>query len=138
MKVIIEKIFNLFFSFSEKLRFLLVGGFNTTCSYLIYVFLLLVFDDNSLYLICFSISYCISIVISFITMKYFVFRKTSNKIMSQFFKTFLSYVITYTINFYLLDFFVSILLISPYISQLISLAIVVVITYYIHKYYSFG
>lgn len=55
---------------AEKIRFLLVGGFNTISSYLIYVLLLQFFH----YAIAYTASFILSIMISYFLNAQFVFR----------------------------------------------------------------
>ena len=80
---------NLWFKFPEKLRYLLVGGFNTVLAYSLLVFLDFTFEKiNSAIALNLSkevvanialiVQYIITINISFTTMRYYVFRSHGN------------------------------------------------------------
>ena len=89
MRHLYKKIEDLWFlGVPEKIRFLLVGGFNTLCSYLLFLGFLLFFQ----YQMTLIITYALSINISIFTMRYFVFR-AKGKILPQYIKAGMSYLI---------------------------------------------
>jgi len=141
---------DIWFKQNEKLRFLLVGGFNTAVSFLIYcAFLYITSGREQLSLFLMNL---ININISITTMRYYVFRSHGN-FWKEYVKAFSSYIMLYFVNTALLAFFVkvihvaetlpadSIWLLVPNlnktIAQLCSVVIITCLTFFIHKYFSF-
>ena len=141
---------NIWFKQNEKLRFLLVGGFNTVTAFIIYyVILYLSFGREQLSLLLMNL---ININISIITMRYYVFRSHGN-FGQEYIKAFSSYIILYFVNMALLAFFVSVIHISEALSadsfwvtipnlnkaiaQMCCVCIITIITFFVHKYFSF-
>ena len=141
---------DIWFKQNEKLRFLLVGGFNTATSFLIYyIFLYLTSGREQLSLFLMNL---ININISIITMRYYVFRSTGN-FLKEYSKAFSSYIVLYFVNMGLLALFVRIVHISEHLSadsflldvpnlnkavaQICCICIITIITFFVHKYFSF-
>lgn len=141
---------NIWFKQNEKLRFLLVGGFNTAVSFLLYyLFLFLTEGREQISLLLMNL---ININISIATMRYYVFQSRGN-FWKEYTKAFSSYIVLYFINMGLLALFVrvvhvaqslpegSILLQVPNldkaIAQICCVIIITCITFFVHKYFSF-
>ena len=141
---------NIWFKQNEKLRFLLVGGFNTAVSFLIYYGFLYITDGKEqLSLLLMNL---ININISIATMRYYVFRSTGS-FWKEYTKAFSSYIVLYFVNMGLLAFFVSVIHISESlpqdsilndvpnlnkaVAQICCVCIITVITFFVHKYFSF-
>ena len=141
---------NIWFKINQKIRFLLVGGFNTTTSFILYyLFLYLTEGREQISLLLMNI---ININISVITMRYYVFQSQGN-FKQEYLKGVSSYIVLYFINTGLLAFFVwrihikeklspqSILQEVPNldkaIAQLCCIIIITVLTFFVHKYFSF-
>lgn len=141
---------DIWFKQNEKLRFLLVGGFNTATSFLIYyVFLYFTSGREQLSLFLMNL---ININISIATMRYYVFRSTGN-FLKEYTKAFSSYIVLYFVNMGLLAFFVRIVHISEHlatdnflldipnlnkaVAQICCICIITIITFFVHKYFSF-
>lgn len=141
---------DIWFKQNEKLRFLLVGGFNTAVSFLIYYGFLYATDGKeqlSLFLMN-----LININISIATMRYYVFRSTGS-FWKEYSKAFSSYIVLYFVNTGLLAFFVSVVHIAETlppdsvlnsvpnlnkaVAQIFCVCIITVITFFVHKYFSF-
>ena len=129
---------------------LLVGGFNTTTSFILYyLFLYLTEGREQISLLLMNI---ININISVITMRYYVFQSQGN-FKQEYLKGVSSYIVLYFINTGLLAFFVRMIHIkeklSPQsilqevpnldkaIAQLCCIIIITVLTFFVHKYFSF-
>jgi len=141
---------DIWFRQNEKLRFILVGGFNTAVSFLIYYGFLYITDGKEQ--ISLLLMNLININISIATMRYYVFRSTGN-FFKEYTKAFSSYIVLYFINMGLLAVFVSIVHISETLSpdsilnnvpnlnkavaQICCVCIITVITFFVHKYFSF-
>ena len=143
----IEKIW---FKIDQKIRVILVGGFNTAVSFLIYyMFLYFTSGKEQLSLLLMNL---VNINISIATMRYYVFQGTG-PILKEYTKAFSSYIVLYFINMGLLAMFVhlihvqetlspnSMLLAIPNlnkaIAQLCSVVIITIMTFFVHKYFSF-
>ena len=141
---------DIWFKQNEKLRFLLVGGFNTATSFVIYyIFLFFTSGREQLSLFLMNL---VNINISITTMRYYVFRSHGN-FWQEYVKAFSSYIVLYFINMGLLAFFVHIVHISETLSensfwlnipnlnkavaQICCICIITVITFFVHKYFSF-
>ena len=137
----VEKIW---FRFPQKLRFLLVGGFNTVFAYLVLNglnFLFGVIFEGILSKIAVAnlalvIQYILTINVSFITMRYYVFQSHGNwKV--EWLKAWSVYIFLYLINAPILTFMMIILGWSTWLAQGIYLIFSTIITFLLHKYYSF-
>jgi len=141
---------DIWFKQNEKLRFLLVGGFNTATSFIIY-YIFLYFTSGREQLSLFLMN-LVNINISITTMRYYVFRSHGN-FWQEYVKAFSSYIVLYFINMALLAFFVSVVHITEHLSkdslwlaipnlnkavaQICCICIITVITFFVHKYFSF-
>lgn len=138
------------FKLNQKIRFLLVGGFNTALSFLIYYgFLYVTSGKEQLSLFLMNL---ININISIVTMRYYVFQSHGN-FYKEYAKAFSSYIVLYFVNIALLAFFVRVIRIrqtlsadsflqevpnlNKAIAQLCCICIITVITFFVHKYFSF-
>lgn len=143
----IEKIW---FRLNQKIRFILVGGFNTTVSFFIYyAFLYITLGKEQLSLLLMNL---ININISIATMRYYVFQSQGNW-WHEYTKAFSSYIVLYFVNIGLLAFFVKIIHIQETLSpdslflsipnldkagaQLCCVVIITTMTFFVHKYFSF-
>ena len=138
------------FKLNQKIRFLLVGGFNTALSFLIYYgFLYVTSGKEQLSLFLMNL---ININISIATMRYYVFQSHGN-FYKEYAKAFSSYIVLYFVNIALLAFFVRVIRIrqtlsadsflqevpnlNKAIAQFCCICIITVITFFVHKYFSF-
>ena len=124
----------LWFLVSEKIRFLLVGGFNTVFAYVLYV--LLVAGMNIGYKLALIIGYIISINVSIFTMRYYVFR-SKGKWYAEYLKGWEVYLATLLLNYVAMFLMVDWLEINELLAQAVFAIIVAVLTYVFHKYFTF-
>ncbi len=141
---------NIWFKINQKIRFLLVGGFNTTTSFVLYyLFLYITQGREQISLLLMNI---ININISIVTMRYYVFQSHGD-FKQEYLKAFSSYIVLYFINTGLLAFFVSVIHVQENLSpqnilqevpnldkavaQLCCIVIITVLTFFVHKYFSF-
>ena len=129
---LLEKIW--FNHIGQKIRFLLVGGFNTVVAYLI--FTALYFLTGHRYLISVIIQCTISINISIITMRYYVFR-SHGRFLKEYCKAAGFYAYMLFFNMAWLFIFIETLHIHALISQALYLCVSTVLTFLCHKYFSF-
>ncbi len=124
----------LWFHLPQKIRFLLVGGFNTVISYLLF---LLLFEGCRInYNPALIIQYIISINLSIFTMRFFVFESRGNFI-HEYFKAWGAYLLLLLLNLLWLNLTDIFLKVYPAASQLVYVILVTILTYIIHKHFSF-
>ena len=134
----------IWFRFPQKIRFLLVGGFNTVFAYLILNLLNILFgwllkDTFSPVVIAniaLIVQYILTINVSFVTMRYYVFQ-SHGRWMHEWLKAWSVYIFIYLINAPVLTFMMTFLGWSTWLAQGIYLIFSTTITFLLHKYYSF-
>ena len=104
----IKKIKDFWFNLSDKIRFLLVGGFNASISYFIFSAICF-FVGEEFYQASLAGAWIISSVISFTTQRCLVFNIEGN-VFKQYCKCCTTWVFSYIINAMLLEIFVQKLL----------------------------
>ena len=125
---------NLWFTLlPQKLRFLLVGGFNTVSSYVIFV----IFTSLFAYQAALIITYFLSINLSIITMRCYVFRTGSLNLSKQYLKAGITYLLMLLGNAVFLWLTVDFYHVNPLLSQAIFTIISTILLYYIHKNVNF-
>jgi len=130
-----QKIKNIWFGLSDKIRFLFVGGFNAGVQYLMYVALVLMLGENY-YQLSLALSWFLSSFISFTMQKYLVFNVEGN-VVKQYLKCCTTWFFSYLINAFLLEFLVQQIKINVYISQIIATGLAAVFTYVMFKVFAF-
>lgn len=129
-----KKIEQIWFKINQKIRFLLVGGFNTVFAYGVFVGLYQLAGLN--YNLALITQYFITVNISIFTMRYYVFQSHGN-LKAEYVKAGSVYVGMYFFNAFALNFFVIVLNLGPVIGQALYLVVSTIITYILHKYFSF-
>lgn len=129
-----KKIERIWFKLNQKIRFLLVGGFNTVFAYAVFVGLYQLAGLN--YNLALILQYFITVNVSILTMRYYVFQSKGN-LKAEYAKACTVYVGMYFFNAFALNFFVIVLNLGPVIGQAMYLVISTIITYILHKYFSF-
>lgn len=125
---------NLWFKLGQKLRFVLVGGFNTVLAYAFYAFLLKVLELP--YLWALIVQYFVTVNISIWTMRYFVFRSVG-AFVEELYKAWSVYIGMFFFNSLILSLLIKICHIDPLWAQGIYLIVSTILTYLLHKYFSF-
>ena len=123
------------FSLDDKIRFLLVGGFNFCVSYLIFSLLCLIFG-TSFYQIVLAATWALSSVVSFSTQKFLVFRG-KDKWYKEYLKCCTTWIFSYLINAAVLEIFVKFICRNVYISQFAATLISAIFTYILFKKFAF-
>ena len=138
---------DIWFKFPEKLRFLLVGGFNTVFAYAILNLLDWSFGKiNTRNNWNFSpewianaallIQYIITINVSVATMRYYVFHSHGNW-QKEFTKAWSVYIFLYLINAPIMTFLMVFFGLKTWAAQGLYLTFSTIITFILHKYFSF-
>ena len=122
---------NYWFKLDDKIRFLLVGGFNFVISYLIYSVICLIFGEG-IYQIALALTWALSSVVSFTTQKFFVFQG-KGKWYKEYLKCCTTWFFSYLINAFLLELLVKYVHINVYLSQFLATFAAAVFTYVVFK-----
>ncbi len=132
-------VWNWWFRLPDKLRFLLVGGFNATVSYILYV-LMILWWGAQYYQMALMWSWIISSFSSFTTQKIFVFctRGKWSKWIKEYIKCLGVWVTSYIINAVILELLVNGIKMNPYIGQIIATACTTITGYILMKYFAFN
>lgn len=130
-----EKIKGLWFNLSDKIRFLLVGGFNTGVSYLIFSVFCLCLGEQ-FYQVSLASAWIITSVISFTTQRLLVFNVQGN-LFRQYLKCCMTWFGSYLINAMLLELLVTKVQLNVYIAQIFATFVSAVFTYIMFKIFAF-
>lgn len=119
---------------NQKLRFLLVGGFNTVFAYGVYAFLLEIIGLP--YIWSLIVQYFITVNVSILTMRYYVFQ-SRGAFGAEYCKAWTVYIGIFALNSLMLTLLVEICHIDELWAQGIYLVVSTIVTYLLHKYFSF-
>ena len=135
MKHIIEW-YGIFFRFwmrwPEKIRYILVGGYNTVVSYALYT--MFVFGGTSPQIALF-LAFIVSSINGYLTQKFYVFNTRGNYV-NEYIRCLMGWGISYALNAGLLALFLKGNM-NPYVSQAVALILVTINSYLILKYIAF-
>lgn len=131
-------IWNFWFRLPDKLRYVLVGGFNATVQYLLFA-LFLWLMGTSKYQFALILSWVISSISSFTTQKVFVFctKGSFTNWIREYIKCCGVWIVSYFINAVVLDLLVRLAAINPYGAQIIAIACTTITGYILFKYFAF-
>ena len=129
-----QKLEKFWFSISQKIRFLLVGGFNTVFAYSVYALLVAGFELP--YLFALIIQNLITINVSIITMRYYVFQSHGN-FGREYAKAWGVYIWMFFFNSMFLSFLIEVCHLNELLAQALYLCVSTLLTYILHKYFSF-
>ena len=121
----------------EKLRYLIVGGWNTVFGYLLFIVLYGLLGERVNYVAILVASYIVSITNAYFCYKFLVF-KTKGNYLREYLRFYLVYGLAFLINLALLPVMVEILSINPVISQGLIVFFTVIVSYVGHKNFSFN
>ncbi|MCQ2738992.1 MAG: GtrA family protein [bacterium] len=126
-----EKLKNIWYKQSDKLRFLFVGGFNAGISYLIYMIFVYILGEKY-YQISLALAWALSSVVSFTTQRKLVFNSDGNLI-KQYLNCCITWFFSYLINAIILWAFVDRLKLNVYWAQIFATICSAIFTYIIFK-----
>jgi putative flippase GtrA len=129
-----QKLEQWWFSLPQQGRYLLVGGFNTVFAY--GMFALLAAGIGIPYLPALVLQYLITVNVSVLTMRYYVFRSRGNAV-REWLKGWTVYLGMFVFNSVFLAFLVEICHLGELVGQAVYLSVSTVLTYFLHKYFSF-
>jgi len=137
MKRLVELATNASPENKKKLRYLIVGMWNTVFPYIVFGLLYYLSDAQLHYMIILLISQVLGLTNAYIGYKLFVF-KTKGNIVREYLRFYVVYGTTLVVNIILIGLFVEVLGINPLISQGIIGVIVVIMAYVGHDRFSFS
>ena len=142
---IISKIWNLWNS-DDRIRFLVVGGWNTVFGYSVYVFSYLIYSPILpeiffSYTLAMITSQVVSLFHNFFTHKNFTFRSSAtkaNSLRSEFFRFASAYFTLYIVSLILLPILVELVGLHPLPAGIVIIIVVYLFGgFFVHKNYSF-
>lgn len=120
----------------QKIRYLLVGGWNTVFSYATFALLYFLLASSIHYIALLVVNYIIGITNAYICYKFLVF-KTRGNYLREYIRFYVVYGFAFFLNIALLPIFIEVFKLHPLISQAFILFFIVIISYTGHKNYSF-
>lgn len=135
MKIIAlyQTVFQFWMRFPEKIRYLLVGGYNTVISYALYALFLYLMQE-SYPQAALLLSNLVASVNSYWTQKIYVFG-TKGNYWNEYVRCLFSWGCSYVLNAGLLALFL--MKLNPYTAQVLALALVTINSYLMLKYIAF-
>lgn len=122
----------------ERVRFVLVGGFNTVVGYGIFVLVQLTIGKHTSYLLSLYIATIVGTIVAFLSHRRFTFRISGRgKIFIDFFRFAGVNVIALGINTIALPVLVEIGGLNPLVAQALIVIVTTVVSYVGHKFFSF-
>ncbi|OAI04617.1 hypothetical protein A1353_12755 [Methylomonas methanica] len=121
---------------NEKIRYLLVGGYNTAFGYGVFVVLWFFYHHNLHYVELLVISHIVSVINAYLGYRIVVFR-VRGRWLTEFFRFNLVYLGTFGFNLVMLPILIEKLHYHPVISQAFIVVTTVVVSYFLHGRFSF-
>lgn len=120
----------------QKLRFLLVGAWNTAFGYGLFAGLYLWLGQEMHYLMILLLAHAVSVTNAFLGHRYLVFR-SQGPILREFLRFNLSYLGALLLSLAGMPFLIEVCGLHPLQAQVVLLLIGLIYSYLAHKYYSF-
>jgi putative flippase GtrA len=120
----------------QKIRFLVVGGYNTVFGYLVFAALYLALGHRIHYLIVGSLAHLIALVNAFVVHRRLVFGSTGQWY-SSFFRFSISQLAAFCVGLCGLYVLVEFVRLRPLWAQALVTSMSVALTYCLHRYFSF-
>ena len=127
--------FELWFKINQKIRFLMVGGFNTLFSFMLYTLGVMYFECG--YGIILSVVYFISVNLSIFSMRSLVFRG-QGALLYEYIKAWAVYLLMLLFNYVCLWAMVEQIGLGEIISQLIYTILSTIFIFYLHRELTFS
>jgi len=122
----------------ERVRFVIIGGFNTVFGYGLFVLLELLFGHVTGYLVSLYGSYAIATIVAFFLHRNFTFRAAgSGNIWLDFVRFQSVYVVSLVINTVALPLLVEVAHLNVLLAQALIVTVTTLVSYFGHKFFSF-
>ena len=122
---------------NQKIKYLLVGFYNTIFGYFVFISLFYNFSLTVNYSLLLAISHIVSVTNNFFLYRAILF-KLKEKILRNYLRFQLVYFYIYIINLILLVFLVNTMSWNIYLSQGLIIIITTILSYFLNKNYSFS
>jgi putative flippase GtrA len=132
----IRFLIKIFFKLPEKVRFIIIGGFNTIFGFSLFAILYFLLGTKIHYLIILVFNHLIAVSISYLMLKFFVFC-TKGNYLREFINCHITYLLIITLNMFFLYAMVDVFKQNILFSQLFITFFLVIFSYYGNKYFSF-
>ena len=131
----IAKFYELFLN--QKIRYLLVGFYNTVLGYLLFLLIFYFFSSTINHSLLLGICHLIATTHNFFSYRTFVF-KVKNITLRNYFKFNLVYLFTFILNLITFMILTKVMNWDLYLSQALIVILIAVLGYILNKYYSFS
>lgn len=121
---------------NEKVRYILIGAFNTFFGYSVFAGLWLLWGQSLHYIVLLSISHVIAVTNAFFGYRVWVFRKKGG-MFSDFIRFNLVYLGTFIFNILALPALVEGMNFHPLLAQALVIVVTVLASYVLHRRFSF-
>ncbi len=121
---------------NQKIKYLLVGSYNTLFGYLTFVLIFYNFSDVASHSLLLGITHFIAVTHNFFTYKRWVFNVKEN-LLKNYFKFHQVCLLLYIINLILFLCFTKMMNMNLYFAQGLILIIIIILGYFMNKSYSF-
>lgn len=121
---------------SEKLRFLIVGAYNTAFGYATFVLLYLWLHDRCHYLIIALLAHAVAVTNAFLLHRKIVFR-AQDAIIPAFLRFNLSTAVALLFSLGAMALLVELFAMFPLVAQAFVTGAAVVVSYFLHRHYTF-
>ena len=121
---------------SQKIRYLLAGGWNTIFGYSLGVSLYVLLSPGLNTFVIAILANVIAISMSFLTYKVFVFR-TTGEWLREYLRSYVSYGSTAVLGVFLFWFLVDVFGMNIWLTQLLCITMTATLSYFANKYFTF-
>tara|TARA_B100001093_G_scaffold28052_1_gene24508 strand:- start:1010 stop:1417 length:408 start_codon:yes stop_codon:yes gene_type:complete len=121
---------------NQKIKYVLVGSYNTLFGYLTFVLIFYNFSDVASHSLLLGITHFIAVTHNFFTYKRWVFNVKEN-LLKNYFKFHQVCLLLYIINLILFLCFTKMMNMNIYFAQGLILVIIIILGYFMNKSYSF-
>jgi putative flippase GtrA len=128
--------FNIFFKFPQGIRYILIGGWNTVFSLALFIAIYTLFQNFLHYMVVAVLCHILSVIQSFLTLKYFVFQ-TKGNFWREYIRINITYIGALLLNLSLLYIFCDIYELDPRLASIINAFIIAFLSYFLHKFFTF-
>jgi len=121
---------------NEKIRYMLIGGYNTFFGYSVFAILWLLWGESLHYVVLLSISHIVAVTNAFFGYRIWVFRKKGG-MLGDFVRFNLVYLGTFIFNLLALPALIEMMGFHPLFAQALVVFVTVVASYLLHRRFSF-
>lgn len=125
-----------FWTQNQKLRYLIIGGWNTIVGYTIFAGIYLLIGQHVSYMLIAVISHIAAVSQSYITQRWVVFRSTQHW-RTEYLRFHIAHLGSLTMGLITLPLLIELFKVPPLIAQALITALTVVASYFVHRHFTF-